>query len=267
MSKVKLYVQLLARTDGGAAVAAMGAKLCYSPADIEALQEKTSAQDQSAFLKKLTDMGHFSPIEHVNFTFGVEGVSRTLLAQLTRHRLASFSVQSQRYVTQTRSEGFNYILPPAIEALGQEAAEQYAAQMQQMQRWYDEWMERLGAQGKEDARFVLPNAAETKLVMTMNARELRHMLSIRGCTRAQWEIRAMAWAMLGHCMKEAPALFEEGVGPACLQGPCPEGAMSCGKSIRMRQLHEELKAFVAQNKEREDFAQRISDWAAENIAR
>ena len=122
-------------------------------------------------------MGHESVMEHISFTFLVEGVSRTLLAQLTRHRIASFSVQSQRYVGYEK--GFGYVVPPAVEALGQQAIDEYAAQMDQMLSWYRNWQQKLGA--NEDARFVLPNACETRLLMTMNVRELKHFLKLRMC--------------------------------------------------------------------------------------
>jgi len=171
----------------------------------------------------------------------VEGVSRVLLAQLTRHRIASFSVQSQRYVSY--ANGFGYIIPPAIEALGDEAVAEYEAQMAQMQTWYENWQQRLGAAGEksnEDARFVLPNACETRVLMTMNARELRHFFAMRMCSRAQWEIRAMANSMFEQCIAVAPAMFRD-AGPGCLRGACPEGAKSCGKAKAIR---EEREAFL-----------------------
>lgn len=142
-------------------------------------------------------------------------MSRALLAQLTRHRLASFSVQSQRYVSM--AEGFDYVIPPAIEALGEDAKQEFIRQMETMQAWYCDWQEKLGGAGEsanEDARFVLPNAAATRLVMTMNARELMHFFSLRCCNRAQWEIREMAWQMLALCKQAAPALFEHAGLPA-----------------------------------------------------
>jgi len=243
MGKTNLKVKLLSHTPLPAEVVAMGARICYSSADVETLSQGVSEKDQTKYLQRIVDMGHLSPIEHASFTFAIEGVSRALLAQITRHRIASFSVQSQRYVSQAKQEGcFSYILPPAIEALGPEAVEEYDRQMCTMQQWYNQWQEKLGAAGEksnEDARFVLPNACETRMVVTMNARELMHFFSLRCCNRAQWEIRALAWEMLKLCQQAAPALFENS-GPGCIRGGCPEGKMSCGKAEQVRKKREAL---------------------------
>lgn len=229
---------------------ALGARLCYSKANIDDLTEKISSKDQSAFVEKLLDMGHESVLEHATFTFGIEGVSRVLLAQLTRHRIASFSVQSQRYVSYEK--GFGYIIPPRIEALGEAAAEEFRRQMETIQGWYTDWQTRLGNTGEgsnEDARFVLPNACETRILMTMNVRELRHFFSLRMCSRAQWEIRAMATEMHRLCMEVAPALFAD-AGPACLRGKCSEGEKTCGKMLQIRANREALlKSVKADNKD------------------
>lgn len=173
--------------------------------------------------------GHTSVAEHASFTFQIEGVSRALLAQLTRHRIASFSVQSQRYVSQSLC--FSYVIPPKIKALGEYAVREYDYQMRRIHGWYREWQDRLGGEfegANEDARFVLPNAATTNIIMTMNARELLHFFELRCCSRAQWEIREMADRMLESCRVVAPELFKR-AGCACMQGkPCPEGKMTCG---------------------------------------
>ena len=199
-------------------------------------------RDQTAFIKKVTGMGHLSVIEHAAFTFGIEGVSRSFLAQITRHRIASFSVQSQRYVAQGGEQGFGYVIPPAIEALGEEAVREFESQMQAMSGWYEAWRARLGKGEKsnEDARFVLPNACATRMMVTMNARELLHFLNLRCCGRAQWEIREVAWQMLDLAYKAAPALFEN-AGPGCLGGTCPEGEKSCGRAGEMRERFEQIK--------------------------
>ena len=242
MPQTTMRVELLRYTPSPEELVAMGAKLCYAAADLDTLKQRIDAKDQSAFLDSLTAMGHLSVMEHAVFTFGVEGVSRALLAQLTRHRIASFSVQSQRYV-RPGSKGFDYIVPPAIEELGEDAVREFDDQMAQMQKWYDGWQEKLGANGEstnEDARFVLPNAASTRLIVTMNARELLHFFSLRCCNRAQWEIRAMAWEMLRQATKAAPHLFKS-AGPACLRGACPEGAKCCGKMAQVRKKREELR--------------------------
>jgi len=205
----------------------MAGRVCYSASDFDGLERDAGARDQSAYIRKLTDMGHLSLLEHAAFTYGIEGVSRSLMAQITRHRIASFSVQSQRYVAS--GIGFDYVVPPAIVALGEEAVMEYGAQMERIGQWYQTWREKLGNNkaANEDARFVLPNAAATRLILTMNARELSHFFTLRCCGRAQWEIRAVAWRMLELARREAPALFES-AGPACFRGDCPEGAMSCG---------------------------------------
>lgn len=245
MGQVQLKVTLLRYTPDPQELVAMASKLCYSDADMATLEEGIQQKDQKKFLEKLIDMGHLSPIEHASFTFGVEGVSRSLLAQLTRHRVASFSVQSQRYVGKLNREGcFGYVIPPSIEALGEDARQEYIAQMEQMQAWYNDWVDRLGNQGEksnEDARFVLPNACETRLILTMNARELLHFFSLRCCNRAQWEIRQMAWEMLREVDRVAPALFLN-AGPGCINGPCPEGKKCCGKMEEVRKQREELRA-------------------------
>lgn len=235
MPEKQLHVELLASTPLPEQVCALGAKLCYAKADVNALRERVSSQDQSAFLERIMESKHLSVLEHASFTFAIEGVSRVLLAQLTRHRIASFSVQSQRYVS--LAGNFSYIVPPAIKALGAEAEEKYHEQMEQMQQWYVEWQQALGAKGEssnEDARFVLPNACETRLVLTMNTRELLHFFELRCCSRAQWEIRALADEMLRLCKQVAPVLFAN-AGPGCVRGACPEGEKTCGKAKVMRQ--------------------------------
>ncbi|MFZ3171067.1 MAG: FAD-dependent thymidylate synthase [Carboxydocellales bacterium] len=247
MAGKQLKVELLRHTLNPEEVVAMGAKLCYSGADIGELVQGIESADQSGFIKNIIDIGHLSPIEHASFTFGIEGVSRALLAQITRHRIASFSVKSQRYVGEASSSKqgrvFNYIIPPRIEALGAEYVAQFEQQMTQIQGWYDYWNEQLGNSGEashEDARFVLPNAAETKMVVTMNARELHHFFELRCCNRAQWEIRALAQEMLRLIKKIAPVLFQH-AGPACLNGPCSEGKMTCGQAKEMREVYRDLK--------------------------
>ncbi|MBQ7487616.1 MAG: FAD-dependent thymidylate synthase [Clostridia bacterium] len=234
MGKAQLKVKLLTMTPDPDKLTALAARMCYSGMDMDQLLERVDTQDQAAFLEGVMGRGHLSVAEHASFSFLVEGVSRALLAQLTRHRIASFSVQSQRYVSMEKT--FDYVIPPAITALGPEAEKRYISQMDQMHNWYCEWQTALGGQGQssnEDARFVLPNAAATRLVVTMNARELAHFFSLRCCGRAQWEIREMAWQMLICCRQAAPVLFAK-AGPACLSGPCPEGKNSCGQMAAMR---------------------------------
>ena len=235
MPEKQQRVALVRHTADPEALTALGARLCYAGGDIDRLLSLIETKDQKAFVEKIMSMGHESVLEHVSFTFLIEGVSRVLLAQLTRHRIASFSVQSQRYVSY--ASGFGYIVPPAIRNLGEEAVEEYHSQMAQMQSWYEGWQKKLGDAGEksnEDARFVLPNACETRILMTMNARELRHFFSLRMCSRAQWEIRQMANSMFEQCCRVAPAMFRD-AGPGCLRGACPEGEKSCGRAKEIKE--------------------------------
>ena len=239
MSDAVPCVILLTHTPNPVETCVTAARICYSGLPFEALREKVSSEDQSAFLRGVIRSGHLSVLEHASFTFYVEGVSRALLAQLTRHRVAYFSVQSQRYVS--LKEGFDAVIPPRIEAMGEEAAQKYRDQMRQMADWYAEWQEAFAGDpgANEDARFVLPNACATRLVMTMNVRELLHFFSLRCCERAQWEIRAMATEMLHQCKAVAPILFES-AGPACVRGACSEGSRSCGRAAEIREKFQNL---------------------------
>ena len=240
MAEANLKVILLRATPDPDEIVALGARLCYAQADIDSLRERVETTDQQKFVARVMERGHLSVTEHASFTFAVEGVSRALLAQLTRHRIASFSVQSQRYVSM--ADGFDYVIPPSISALGEEEEREFIRQMETIHTWYCAWQEKLGGAkeaSNEDARFVLPNAAATRLLVTMNARELMHFFELRCCNRAQWEIRRMAWLMLAECRKAAPALFEN-AGPACLRGACPEGRNTCGKAAEIREKHAAL---------------------------
>ena len=253
-----MLVTLIAHTNDPEKTIAAAAKLCYSDAHIETLLDGLTPEKTAAFLQKLNDFGHASPIEHASFTFGIEGVSRTFLAQVTRHRIASFSVQSQRYV---RLDDFRYVIPPEIEAIP-EAKEAFLASMNEDAARYLDLVKKLeeghtarlmaegmpekqarakaSKQANEDARFVLPNACETKMVVTMNARSLQNFFHLRCCSRAQWEIRALAEEMLRLVYPVAPHLFRT-AGPACVSGPCPEGRMCCGKTAEVRAQYAALK--------------------------
>ncbi len=246
-----MKVSLIAHTNLPEKLVAASAKLCYSAATIDTVMEGLTEEKTANFVDMLADIGHESPIEHASFTFGIEGVSRALLAQITRHRMASYSVQSQRYVTANQ---FEYILPPEIASIP-EAAEEYRKAMEEDQAHYDSLtailkekhlktniasgMEEKAAaraaekQAIEDARFVLPNACTTKIMMTMNARSLHNFFRHRCCNRAQWEIRDLAEQMYRLCVEVAPHLFKH-AGPPCAYGACPEGKMSCGKAAEMR---------------------------------
>ena len=254
-----MNVKLIAHTVMPEKVVASAAKLCYSNTGAMDLLDDLTDEKAESFVEMLSTIGHESPIEHASFTFAIEGVSRSLLAQITRHRLASFSVQSQRYVKLTN---FEYITPPEIQK-DAEALKLYEETMQTCVEAYRKLAEILEAKhyedflkqgftekqahqkaekkAIEDARFVLPNASETKMVVTMNARELLHFFRLRCCNRAQWEIRNLAKAMLKEVYPVSPALFAK-AGAACCSGSCPEGKMSCGKAAEVRQEFETLKS-------------------------
>ncbi|RMG67201.1 MAG: FAD-dependent thymidylate synthase [Nitrospirae bacterium] len=242
MRQARLKVLLLRHTPEPEETVAMAAKLCYSPSDIESLKEKIAKKDQKQFVKRLMAMGHMSPVEHPSFTFAIEGISRACSHQLVRHRIASYSQQSQRYVSE--EAGFDYVIPPSIKE-DPELMEYYNDFMQRAQEAYNFIVKRLNERGlkgesaNQDARFVLPNACETKIIVTMNARELLHFFRQRCCLRAQWEIRAMAEEMLKLVKRVAPVIFEK-AGPGCISGPCPEGEYSCGKIKEVRKRYREM---------------------------
>lgn len=228
-----MLVQLLTHTPDPEAVVAAAARLCYSPSSIDQLLEK-SRVDRDDLLRKILSLGHTSVLEHANFTFGIEGISRACSHQLVRHRLASYAQQSQRYVS--HKERFAAVTPPSIEQRP-ELLQRYQALLDDIHGVYRELID--AGVPAEDARFVLPNAAQTKLVLSMNARELLHFFNLRCCRRAQWEIRAMAKEMLRLVRPVAPLIFAK-AGPGCLQGACPEGAMSCGAIQAVRQEYADL---------------------------
>lgn len=275
-------VELLQATIDPEFIVAVAAKLCYSQSNIESLIKKQTPEGIEKFIRMLASMGHESPIEHVSFSFAIEGVSRALTHQLVRHRIASYSQQSQRYVKESQ---FEYIIPPAIET-SPLAKKIFLETMERDQEAYDDIVEILihkyietekqdkmaiaikecigddfneaileywnvpqcGPTSKkyvakfkemfkkdysmiekkaiEDARYVFPNAAETKIIVTMNARSLMNFFHHRCCLRAQWEIRQLAMNMLKICKKTSPILFEK-AGAACKSGICPEGSMQC----------------------------------------
>lgn len=246
MPESKLQVILLRYTPNPEELVAQAAKLCYSPASLEELKKQVERKDQAGFIEKLTDMRHLSPVEHVTFTFAVEGISRACSHQMVRHRLASYSQQSQRYVGQQtgKTGGFHFIVPPGIEKIGKK--QWFTEKMDIIQAWYDELVEALGNGGEstfEDARFLLPNAAETKIIITMNARELLHFFRVRCCNRAQWEIRNMATEMLRQVKQVSPHIFKD-AGPGCVNDKCPEGKMTCGKADEVRKQFKNLSENV-----------------------
>ena len=260
-------VQLLAYTPNPEQTVAMAAKLCYSPSEIENIREGLTEEKTASFIDMLVSIGHTSTIEHVSFTFGIEGISRACSHQLVRHRIASYSQQSQRYVDGTK---FDFVTPPEI-LNNPKALSVYNRVIDSQTQAYKEIRDALAAgyikefmgkelsgsdeeiidsfketnksecaafikKANEDARFILPNAATTKIICTFNARSLQNFFAHRCCNRAQWEIREVAEKMLLCCLEVAPHLFQN-CGPSCLFGPCPEGKMSCGKQKEMREKY------------------------------
>ena len=266
-----LKVKIIAHTPEPDKVVAQAGKLCYSAVGVDEITQKLTEEEIARYVNMLASIGHESPLEHVSFTFAIEGISRACTHQIVRHRIASYSQQSQRYV---KLEQFEYIIPPAIEK-NPEAKRIFIETMERDQEAYDELVDLLlvdilaeehavdfgscirevleenpdvapdqskvldlyaekffenyrkaEKQAIEDARYVFPNACETKIVVTMNARSLLHFFNVRCCNRAQWEIREMATEMLKECKKIAPALFKK-AGPDCVYGKCGEGKMSC----------------------------------------
>ena len=233
--EAKLNVKLLQYTSQPENLIAMAAKLTQSDSTIEELLKKISEKDQAKFIGTLVDIGHLSPFEHAYYTFGVEGISRACSHQLVRHRIASYSQQSQRYVNY---KNLKFIVPPEI-AKDEQKKKEFLTECLEDFRKYLKLVEE--GYSEEDSRFVLPNATETKIIITMNARELLHFYELRTCERAQWEIRNMAKEMLKFAYATAPNLFKD-AGPNCLRGPCTEGKYKCKREIpEIREEFEELK--------------------------
>ncbi len=225
-----LRVTLLQHTPSPERAVASAGRLCYAPVSAAELKQGMDDDEVRRLVGGLVRSGHMSALEHAGFTFAVDGLSRACSHQLVRHRVASYSQQSQRYVRFGEEGGF--VIPPHI-AASPEARTVFIQAMDNARHSYERLVEIGLAEGRgnesvfEDARFVLPNAAETKIVVTMNARELRHFFSLRCCRRAQWEINRLAWTMRHLASSVAPLLFEN-TGPGCMTGGCPEGKMSCG---------------------------------------
>jgi thymidylate synthase (FAD) len=228
MSQVQLHVELLDFSTNALSIIYAACRQCYSAGfagQIFIDGNKDSAKEEE-FVKQVVSSGHESPLEHVKFTFAIEGVSRALTHQLVRHRIASYSQQSQRYV---KESNFDYVIPPSIEA-DEGMKKEYISIMQEIQESYSYFLSALEKKGKkgesanQDARFVLPQAAETKIIVTMNCRELMHFFKERCCSRAQWEIRRLADEMLKVCKQKLPAVFNNSGAKCVAIGYCPEGA-------------------------------------------
>jgi len=245
MPVTSLKVELLAATPNALSLIYAAFRQCYHAgfvADMwpRLLSGEVDREVQADFVRKVLESGHDSPVEHASFTFAVEGISRACSHQIVRHRIASYSQQSQRYVD---GSDMDFILPPAIARIP-EAKERFEAFMAEVGAAYRDLKGILEANGrkeksKEDARFVLPQAAETKIVLTMNCRALLHFFHLRCCMRAQWEIRAMADAMLALCKAELPAIFATAGAKCESLGYCPESPrFACGRYPTREQLAE-----------------------------
>jgi len=234
MSKVDLDVRLLEVSQNAVKLIYVACRQCYSDKFAGDVFEDTAIdiKKQEEFVKNIVASGHMSPLEHVKFSFAIAGVSRALTHQLVRHRLASYSQQSQRYV---KEKDFDYIIPPSIQR-NSAAKEEFESLMAVIQKSYTKLLGFLGQDNlkgesaNQDARFALPQAAETKIVVTMNCRELVHFFEHRCCERAQWEIRQLADKMLEICRRELPVVFGD-AGAKCQKlGYCPEGEkFGCGR--------------------------------------
>ena len=215
-------VTLLYHTPEPERAVATAARLCYAPVGGRELMESLTDEKIRKVLTTIMSSGHFSTLEHASYTFAVEGVSRALTHQLVRHRLASYNQQSQRYVKFKEEPP---IVRPASVDTNPEAAQAFDEAIDACWQAYDKLVQ--AGVPAEDARYILPNACETKIVVTMNIRELMHFFSNRCCNRAQWEIRELAWKMRELVRPTAPFIFRT-AGPGCMRGACPEGKMCCG---------------------------------------
>jgi len=230
-----MRVELIEMSKDPVEIIYSAARQCYSSEYAFEIFEKSKKIDQKKkeiFVREIVKSGHESVLEHVKFTFAIEGVSRALTHQLVRHRISSYSQQSQRYVN---AEDFNYIIPPSIER-DEILKKNFIETMENLKKVYKTLIKRykeIGIEGEEanqDARYILPNAVETKIVVTMNARELLHFFRVRCCSRSQWEIRGLAYKMLKICQENLPSVFENAGAKCVFLGYCPEGEkFSCGK--------------------------------------
>ena len=218
-----LNVELLQYPEDPERAVATAARLCYAPVGAKELMETMPPEKVRGVLKTIMASGHFSTLEHVTYTFAIDGVSRSLTHQLVRHRIASFNQQSQRYVK--FADGVGMVKPHTVED-NEEASAIFDEAVAAAEEAYKKLLD--AGIPAEDARYLLPNAAESKIVVTMNIRSLLHFFELRCCNRAQWEIRELAWKMYELVKPTAPYIFMD-AGPGCVRGRCPEGKMTCGK--------------------------------------
>jgi len=232
----KLKVTLLSHTADPEENVVAAIRQCYSSVGAEELKEKTTEEVRKRLIKQVIESGHTSTLEHASFTFALDGVSRVTEIHLIRHRIASFSIQSGRYVKRGDAA---YRIPSKIRALkDNKLLEKYLEHLEKTQELYNELIE--AEIPAEDARYCQPQSIQVKIVMSMNARELLHFFSLRTCTRAQWEVQEVARLMLNEVRKVAPTIFEN-AGPPCISEKlCNQGKLSCGiwKNIKGARLKE-----------------------------
>jgi len=216
-------VRLLYHTPDPERAVAVAARLCYAPIGAAELLETMGEDAVRRVLTTIIASGHTSTLEHASYTFAIDGVSRAMTHQLVRHRLASYNQQSQRYVSFAAEPEF--VVPPAV-AADPVATAVFEDATRAAFAAYRQLIE--SGVAAEDARYLLPNATETKIAVTMNVRELLHFFELRCCKRAQWEIRELACKMLELAEPTAPYIFMD-AGASCRRGPCREGKMTCGE--------------------------------------
>lgn len=220
----KLTVKLLSYTADPEQNIVAAIRQCYASVGAEELKQKTTEETRKRLIKQVIESGHTSTLEHASFTFAIDGVSRVTEIHLIRHRIASFSIQSGRYVKRSDAA---YRVPTSVKSLENKALyEKYIKHLDNTQELYNELVE--AGVPAEDARFCQPQSVQIKMVMTMNARELLHFFSVRSCVRAQWEIREVAIQMLRLVKEVAPNLFENAGAPCMSQKVCDQGKLSCG---------------------------------------
>lgn len=228
MAKVKL----IRMTENPEFAVAEAAWSCYHE-NLDEIHEK-SYNEIYKFNVMLAKSGHTSTFEHASFTFRITEVSRALTHQLVRHRMASYSQTSQRYVkfeNKTKDTGFYW--PEAVKQ-NDAASEIYEKILIDIINAYDALID--AGIKPEDARYLLPNATLTEIVVTMNARALNNFFNERLCNRAQTEIRTLASQMYRLVNKEAPSLFLHS-GPACVTGKCNQGRLTCGRTPDYKLTH------------------------------
>jgi len=213
-----MKVELVKYTSDPERLCAAAALSCHSEKSMAELIDEISKEEIKSILKETMSRGHMSVIEHASFSFSIKDVSRSLTHQLVRHRLASYSQQSQRYV---EIENPSYVMPDTIDQ-DEKSKEEFEEMIEDIWKQYEKFIER--GVPEEDARFILPNATTSNITVTMNARELRHFFKLRCCERAQWEIRSLAWEMLDIVRNVAPIIFQD-AGPPC--DDCPEPDYPC----------------------------------------